>query len=149
MKNKISNGRYAGEKQSYLTGDRYETCDSPGFDGFDDGLGADGKLKSTGTNVVEGGDNYMEDKGPNDLCHHEGEVYETIMELDPEISISSAHYLEKQSNRANEIGLGKHDAAAKWLAKPCIRQKLCYGSTSKKFTVGFSKQFIHKQKRRF
>lgn len=117
MKNKKSNGRYAGEKRDYFTGDKYETCDSPGFDGFDDGLGADGKLKSTGTNVVESGGTYMEDKGPNDLCHHDGEMHDTIMELDPEISISSAYDQEKHSRRVDQIGLGKHDAAAKWLAE--------------------------------
>jgi hypothetical protein len=37
----------------------------------------------------------MEDKGPNDLCHHDSEMFDTIMELDPEISILSAQVLGK------------------------------------------------------
>lgn len=36
----------------------------------------------------------MEDKGANDMRYRDGEIYMTIKELDPEISISTADELE-------------------------------------------------------
>jgi hypothetical protein len=42
MKRAMRDGRNAGKKLSHFTGDRFEAYDSPGFDGFDDGLGANG-----------------------------------------------------------------------------------------------------------
>ncbi len=96
-----------GEERQPLTGQNYERNDSPGADSFDDGLGADGKLKMPGSTVHESAPNYPEHKGPNDLVHREGGLASVIGELDPEITISN----ELPSLRDDMAG----DAADVWL----------------------------------
>ncbi len=99
-------GRFEGGR-SELTGDEFQINDSPGTDSYDDGLGADGKLKMGGSTVHEGAPNYAEHKGPNDLRNLEGALADVIGELDPEITITN----KLPSQADDQAG----DATDKWL----------------------------------
>ncbi len=106
---KSGDGRYSGNKErAPLTGNTFEKNDSPGTDSYDDGLGADGKLKMPGSTVHESAPMFDESKGPNDLRHTDRSIDAVLGELDPEIRIDDELHQEVEDET-------KDDAAARWL----------------------------------